>query len=366
MTKDLRVKLGKSQVEPLQQGDPHVPWKPEVWNAAIEAFKAGKRRPEPRFPVVINRPGGDGPLDSPEKLQKLADLPCVPGVSKSRITELMGGYDGDEVEIADITWEQLLLLEERTEREEILVWFPDAKTKKPIPRRACVVKSVKEEFRGTETDSGGERQGKVKDGDIDEKAVTITHRECVRLPNLCSITSSPLLSYAEVAASGLKQSPEEAAAPQPPQVITEESASTSSLVDVDTPSVRTVPSDYNEQDVQTDTQAARQELEDAAARARAEADLAKKKSSRKARKADSVLTKWFSDLSDGATNALAVTNIAAVIGLGSYLGYKGFGLYERGRLDWKSVSIGLGIVGAVGMVEGVLGGYLYKGRKNQS
>ncbi|RYP80599.1 hypothetical protein DL770_006147 [Monosporascus sp. CRB-9-2] len=181
-----------------------------------------------------------------------------------------------------------------------------------------------------------------------------------------SSASQRSLSYAEVAASGPKQSPEEAAAPQPPQVVTEESASTSSLVDVDTPSVRTVPSDYNEQDVQTDTQAARQELEDAAARARAEADLAKKKSSRKARKADSVLTKWFGDLSDGATNALAVTNIATVVGLGSYLGYKGFGLYERGRLDWKSVSIGLGIVGVVGMVEGVLGGYLYKGKKSQS
>ncbi|RYP20938.1 hypothetical protein DL767_009358 [Monosporascus sp. MG133] len=180
------------------------------------------------------------------------------------------------------------------------------------------------------------------------------------------IATTVYLSYAEVAASGPKQSPEEAAAPQPPQVVTEESASTSSLVDVDTPSVRTVPSDYNEQDVQTDTQAARQELEDAAARARAEADLAKKKSSRKARKADSVLTKWFGDLSDGATSALAVTNLATVVGLGSYLGYKGFGLYERGRLDWKSVSIGLGIVGVVGMVEGVLGGYLYKGKKSQS
>ncbi|RYP78146.1 hypothetical protein DL769_003227 [Monosporascus sp. CRB-8-3] len=173
MTEDLRVKLGRSQVESLQQGDPHARFKPENMIAAIEAFKAGDRRPEPRFPVVINSPGGDGPLDSPEKLQKLADLPSVPEVSKSRITDFMGGYDGDEVQIADVTWEQLLLLEERTEREEIMVWFPDATTKKPIPRYACVVKSVKEKFRGTETDS--ERQGEVKDGDMDEKAVTTTH-----------------------------------------------------------------------------------------------------------------------------------------------------------------------------------------------
>ncbi|KAI1255618.1 hypothetical protein MGN70_002733 [Eutypa lata] len=174
------------------------------------------------------------------------------------------------------------------------------------------------------------------------------------------------VSYADVAASGRKQSPEEAAAPQPPQIMTDESASTSSLVDVDTPSVRTVPSDFNEQEIQTDTQAARHELEDAAARARAEADLAKKKSRRGAGRADSVLTKWFGELSDGATSALAIGNIAAVVGLGGYLGYKGFGLYERGRLDWKSLGVGFGVVSLVGVVEGLLGGYLYKGKKKQS
>uniref|UniRef100_A0A0B7JSZ3 Mitochondrial outer membrane protein OM14 C-terminal domain-containing protein n=1 Tax=Bionectria ochroleuca TaxID=29856 RepID=A0A0B7JSZ3_BIOOC len=50
---------------------------------------------------------------------------------------------------------------------------------------------------------------------------------------------STTMSYADVAASGPKQSPEEAAAPQPPQVITDESASTASLIDVDLPSVHT-------------------------------------------------------------------------------------------------------------------------------
>ncbi|KAK7744313.1 Oxidoreductase [Diatrype stigma] len=173
------------------------------------------------------------------------------------------------------------------------------------------------------------------------------------------------MSYADVAASGPKQTYEEKAAPQPPQIVSDEStASTSSLVDVDSPSVRTVPSDYNEQDVQTDTQAAREEREEledaAAARARAEADLAaKKKASRakaKARQADNALTQWFAGLSDGTTSALAVANIAAVVGFGSYLGYKGVGLYERGRLDWKSVGLGLGVVGVVGIVESFLGG----------
>jgi len=185
------------------------------------------------------------------------------------------------------------------------------------------------------------------------------------------------MSYADVAASGPKQTPEEAAAPAPPSIVTSDSASTNSLVDVDTPSVRTVPSDFMEQDVQTDTQAARQEREDAAAdaadaashaaaRARAEADLAKKKVSGKARKADNLLTKWFGEMSDDTSTALVVTNLAAVIGLGSYLGYRGVGLYERGRLDWKNLGIGFGILGAAGLVQGFIGGYLYKGKKKSS
>ncbi|KAI0173133.1 hypothetical protein GGR52DRAFT_542044 [Hypoxylon sp. FL1284] len=163
------------------------------------------------------------------------------------------------------------------------------------------------------------------------------------------------MSYAAAAASGPKQTPEQAAAPQPPRVQSSQSASTSSLVDVDTPSVRTVPSDFMEQDVKTETQAARQELEDAAERARAEASLSKKKGSGKVQKADAILTKWFSQLSDNASTALAASNLAAVVGLSAFLGYKAWGLYEHGRLGWKSVGIGAGIFAGVGVVEGIFG-----------
>ncbi|KAI1811685.1 hypothetical protein GGS20DRAFT_561784 [Poronia punctata] len=173
------------------------------------------------------------------------------------------------------------------------------------------------------------------------------------------------MSYADVAASGPKQTPEEAAAPQPPQIVTSETASTSSLIDVDTPSVRTVPSDYLEQDVQTETQAIRREMEDAAARARAEADYGKKKSATKARKADSFLTRYFGSLSDGASTAIIATNLAAVVGASVYLGYKALGLYERGRLTWKNIGVGAGVVFGVGLFEATLGGYLYKGKKNE-
>ncbi|KAI0467731.1 major facilitator superfamily domain-containing protein [Xylaria cf. heliscus] len=175
------------------------------------------------------------------------------------------------------------------------------------------------------------------------------------------------MSYAQVAAAGAKQSAKEAAAPQPPQIIPSETASTSSLIDVDTPSVRTVPSDFLEQDIQTSTQEKRRELEEAAAnaaaRARAEADLAKKKSSRKARRVDNALTKFFGELSEGASTAIVATNLAAVVGVSAYLGYKALGLYERGRLTWANIGIGAGVAVGVGLFEAALGGYLYKGKK---
>jgi hypothetical protein len=125
--------------------------------------------------------------------------------------------------------------------------------------------------------------------------------------------------------------------------------------------VRTVPSDFAEQEIQTETQAARIEREEAAKeeakdKARAEADLAKKKVQRKARKADNWLTKQFESLSDGASGALVAANMIAVVGLSGFLGYKAWGLYEHGRLGWKNIGLGLGVLGVVGAVESVFGG----------
>ncbi|KAF6834173.1 hypothetical protein CMUS01_06246 [Colletotrichum musicola] len=166
-----------------------------------------------------------------------------------------------------------------------------------------------------------------------------------------------LLSYADIASKGPRQTPEEAAAPQPPEISVESVASTSSLVDVDMPSVHTVPNDFLEQEVKTETQADRIEREE---QARAEADLAKKKAAGKARRADGWLKRQFSRLSDGSAGALAVSNLVGVVGLSAFLGYKAWGLYERGRLTWQSVGLGLGILGVVGLGEGILGNYLYK------
>ncbi|KAG5977241.1 hypothetical protein E4U55_006955 [Claviceps digitariae] len=166
----------------------------------------------------------------------------------------------------------------------------------------------------------------------------------------------PSLSYADVAASGPKQTPEEAAAPQPVELVNNEPTSTPSLV-----GVRTVPSDYLEQ---TDSKA--EQLERDAEAAKTKAQNAKKQTAKKARQTDSWLVHQFSSLSDGSAGAVAITNLAAVIGVSSYLGYKAWGLYERGNLNWKNAGVGFGILAGVGVAEAVLGRYLYKGKKGGS
>ncbi|KAL7948782.1 hypothetical protein V8C42DRAFT_312315 [Trichoderma barbatum] len=171
------------------------------------------------------------------------------------------------------------------------------------------------------------------------------------------------MSYADAAAKGARQTPEEAAAPQQPEIIPSESASTASLIDVDMPSVHTVRSDFLEQDIQTETQAERIKREQEAARAN---HAAKKKAASKAKKADSWLTRQFSQLSDGSVNAIALANVFGVVGVSGFLGYRAWGLYERNRLDWKHAGVGFGILAAVGAVEAVLGRYLYKSKEGES
>ncbi|QYT05422.1 DUF5353 domain-containing protein [Trichoderma simmonsii] len=172
------------------------------------------------------------------------------------------------------------------------------------------------------------------------------------------------MSYADVAAQGARQTPEEAAAPQQPEIIPSETASTASLIDVDMPSVHTVRSDFLEQDIQTETQAERIKREHEAARAAQAAS--KKKAASKARKADSWITRQFSQLSDGSVTAIAIANVFGVVGVSGFLGYRAWGLYERSRLDWKHVGVGFGVLAAVGAVEAVLGRYLYRSKEEDS
>jgi cobalamin-dependent methionine synthase I len=116
--------------------------------------------------------------------------------------------------------------------------------------------------------------------------------------------------------------------------------------------VHTVPSDFLEQDIKTETQAERIRREEEAARAN---EAAKRKAASKAKRADSWITR--------SVTAIAIANVAGIVGVSGFLGYRAWGLYEKSRLDLKHVGVGVGVLAAVGAVEALLGRYLYRGRK---
>ncbi|PHH67423.1 hypothetical protein CDD81_33 [Ophiocordyceps australis] len=182
------------------------------------------------------------------------------------------------------------------------------------------------------------------------------------MPSPCrKLTRS--VSYADVAASGPRQSAKEAAAPPPPEVVSTESASTASLIDVDMPSVHTVSSDFLEQDVKTETQAHRREREDAAREAKAAREQAAKDATAK-RDTSQSLGERIAALYDSSAGALFLANMVTFVGLSSYFGYKGFGLYQQGRLDWKAAGTGLAILAAVGIAPSACDSLLSKKKRN--
>lgn len=164
------------------------------------------------------------------------------------------------------------------------------------------------------------------------------------------------LGTREVANLSLNQ----AAAPQPREIIPNESATTStgSLIDVDTQSVRTVPSDFMEQSIQTDTQADRVEREDRAAELRAEAARKERAARKKAARADDWVASKIASLSEGGAAGVLYGNAAVVVALGGVLGYQGWGLHQRGVLSWKHAGIGAAVLSTVAVVESVFYRYV--------
>lgn len=108
-----------------------------------------------------------------------------------------------------------------------------------------------------------------------------------------------------------------------------------------------------EQDIQTETQAARLQQEEDAATAHEKAKKKKEAAKNKAKKADNWLSTKIASLTEGQSSSIVIANLAAVVGLGAVLGYKAWGLHERGQFSWKTAGIGAGIVAAVGVVETV-------------
>ncbi|KAJ0415733.1 hypothetical protein BJY00DRAFT_317553 [Aspergillus carlsbadensis] len=149
------------------------------------------------------------------------------------------------------------------------------------------------------------------------------------------------MSYAEAAAKGPKQSPEEVPrnrAPDINRVYKDESESTASLVDVDGPHVTAVDSEFLEQDVKTTTQAERIEREQAekAQEAREKKQKPKAKPSR---------------VRGNEGNPVFIGNAALMALVGAGLGFGAYRKHTQGKLSWEVVGLWTGIVGAAGAVD---------------
>ena len=124
-----------------------------------------------------------------------------------------------------------------------------------------------------------------------------------------------------------------------------------SLVDVDSPHISSVTSDYKDQSVKTDTQAERMEHE-AEDKARAagqqisrDAENAKKKAATKGKQIKDQAKKDGQKLSENRDNPVVVGN-ALIWGIATLaIGYGAYQKHTEGKLDWQlagSVAAGVG------------------------
>ncbi|KAJ5501887.1 hypothetical protein N7463_004761 [Penicillium fimorum] len=150
------------------------------------------------------------------------------------------------------------------------------------------------------------------------------------------------MSYADAAAKGPKQSPEDARAPPMGGVYHDESESTASLIDVDGPHVQTVESDFLESDVKTTTQAERIERE---------ADEKEKRENEEKKKKAKTHKVKSSGICENSCNPVFIANAAIATVVGAGLGFGAYKQHARGNLSWELVGLSAGAVGVFGAVD---------------
>lgn len=136
-------------------------------------------------------------------------------------------------------------------------------------------------------------------------------------------------------------------APAPPQVEHADSPSTASLIDVDTDSVHTVPSDFQSHSVTTDTQASRieREAEKDETRAEEEEKRLKREFHEKELTAKAKGKKAAAKAERNSDNPVFVGNAVAVVALSAGLGFGAYRKYAAGELTWKVAAAWTGVVG---------------------
>lgn len=132
---------------------------------------------------------------------------------------------------------------------------------------------------------------------------------------------------------------------------------TASLIDVDSPHVSSVPSNYESQSVKTNTQAERleREAEDnartAASRTSAAADSAKDKAKSGSKKAKGKAKEGGRKLDANKDNPVVIANGVILLVGGAALGFGAYKRYTEGTLDWKVAGATAGAVAAFAVAD---------------
>ncbi|KAJ5698017.1 hypothetical protein N7462_000022 [Penicillium macrosclerotiorum] len=174
------------------------------------------------------------------------------------------------------------------------------------------------------------------------------------------------MSYADAAAKGPKQSPEEwtdlfrtpllshtdsssvpliSRAPNVGGIYKDESESTASLIDVDSPHVTAVDPNFLNQEVKTTTQAERLERE------AAEEERQKRVQEEEARKKAKPCKAKGRGLGANVDNPVFITNALVATLVGAGLGFGAYRKHTQGKLSWELVGLWSGAVGAFGVVD---------------
>ncbi|KAF2154107.1 hypothetical protein K461DRAFT_267170 [Myriangium duriaei CBS 260.36] len=158
------------------------------------------------------------------------------------------------------------------------------------------------------------------------------------------------MSYADVAARNAHQTEEETSHRRAPAVpeIQHDDESVHSLIDVDSPHVSSVPSDFSSQPVQTETQAERQRLEQ---EARDKAAEAKEKAALKKAQAKKRAGQSWDSLKANSDNPVFVGNAVTIAALGGLLGFGAYRKHIAGELTWKVAGLWAGAVGLFGVAD---------------
>jgi len=136
-------------------------------------------------------------------------------------------------------------------------------------------------------------------------------------------------------------------APAVPEIVHDET-NVQTLVDVDSPHVSSVPSDFSSQPIKTETQAERVHLEHEAHK---KAHEAKHKAHEAKRKAESKAEKAKKTLKNNTDHPVILGNAVTIAALGGLLGFGAYRKYAAGELTWKVAGLWAGAVGLFGVAD---------------